>query len=129
MRSSQVGQFLIQSVDERPGVEFCGGEGLEGSATQPSEPNLLLGPGISVHLLSLSSSRFCLFPSPPDSSPPCPLRPPCLAPVVQNLQEFLRRLGDLGSWTEDGDGAGLAEEVVVLGGDDSAGDDEDVFAA
>ena len=47
--------------------------------------------------------------------------------VEQDLHHLDGGLCDAGSGAEDGGDAGLVVEVVVLGGDDTAGDDHDVL--
>ena len=47
--------------------------------------------------------------------------------VEQDLHHLDGGLGNAGARTEDGGDAGLIEEVVILGGDDTAGDDHDVL--
>ena len=46
----------------------------------------------------------------------------------EDVHDFAGGLGHGGTGTEDGSDASLVEEVVVLGGDDTTGDDHDVLA-
>ena len=46
----------------------------------------------------------------------------------QNVHDFAGGFGHGGTGTEDGGNASLVEEVVVLGGDDTTGNDHDVLA-
>ena len=47
----------------------------------------------------------------------------------KDIHDFAGRLGDAGTRTEDGGYTCLVEEVVVLSGNDTAGNDQDLLEA
>ena len=49
--------------------------------------------------------------------------------LEEKLHDLACSLADAGARAEDGSHTGLIEEVIVLGGDDTTGDNHDIFTA